>query len=346
MKKKILAVLIGGVMIMTCLSGCGKSGKNTVAKNEDVTTENTEETTTEEQTPEEATTEEPTTEEETTTEKEEIQDTEAPELDTPVEYEIIQKDCYYYIGGDEYDYDNTLSSGDVMPSKAQNGDVYVTPDYIYTYMESKSDNYPSGWDVGLTDISKSEYGEIMDTIASEPVVYMLATFCDADELVEAPVIPDTVEYMILTFAGADSLEKVPNLPANIVDMSFAFSACGELKEAPEIPDNIVTMDGAFYASGIITAPDVPANVKSMIVTFGECTNLTGEIVFDANPEEYAGCFLNVDFVEQNISFVGDTKLEPELRASRKYTGSMDDYVLTVIENIGYMVNEITTGEDE
>ncbi len=340
MKKKILVALIGGVMIMTCLFGCGKSDEKTVAKNDDVTTENTEETTTEEQTPEEQTKDVDI--EDTTTEKEEIQSTEAPEEDIPVEYEIIQKDCYYYIGGDEYDYDNTLSSGDVMPSKAQNGDVYVTPDYIYTYMESQSNNYPSGWDVTLAKGSK--YGEIRDRIASEPVVYMLATFMDADELVEAPVIPDTVEYMISTFAGADSLEKVPNLPANIVDMSFAFSACGELKEAPEIPDNIVTMDGAFYASGIITAPDVPANVKSMIVTFGECTNLTGEIVFDANPEEYAGCFLNVDFVEQNISFVGDTKLEPELRASRKDTGYIDD--LTVIGYYEYVMNEIIKGETE
>ena len=328
MKKKLLAVLIGGVMVMTCLFGCGKSDKNTVAKNDDVTTENAEETTKNVNT------------EETTTEKEEIQSTKAPEEDTPIEYEIIQKDCYYYIGGDEYDSANTLSAGDVMPLQPQDGDVYETPDYLYVYMESKSSNYPSGWEVISTDTSK--YGEIREVIASEPVVYMIATFWAADELVEAPAIPDTVEYMIGTFTGADNLKTVPNLPNNLVEMTAAFFECDNLEEVPEIPSSVEIMDIAFYYSGIVNAPNIPANVRTMVATFGECSKLTGEIVFDANPEDYIGCFMNVDFIEQNLTFAGKTNLEPELRASRNDTGYISDY--DVKDYYDAVMNEIMTGE--
>lgn len=346
MKKKILAIALVGVMAIG-LVGCGN--KKEVTKN-DPTSENTETTTVESETSDKET-------EVETTEKEddEIATTEAPEEETtvediPVEYEVIQKDCYYYVGG--YDYNNTyspeyiatniLEPGDVMPLKPQHGDLYTTPDYMYSYFESKSDQYPSGWNVTATN--KSNYGEIRETIASEPVVYMIATFIGSDTIVEAPIIPDTVEYMIATFAGADNLKKVPNFPSDLVDLSAAFYECGSLEEVPEIPDSVITMDVAFYLSGLIKAPKVPSNVKTMVATFGECKNMTGEIVFDANPEEYAGCFMKVDFIEQNLTISGKTKLVPELRESRKDNGIIGDS--EVVEYYEGVLEVMFIGETE
>ena len=338
MKKRMMTIALCGVMAVS-MFGCGKDEKKPAAKDETETTTVVDDTT--EKDEEETTTAKE--EDNNVAEKEEEETTTKKPVETePVEYEIIQKNCYYYIGGDEYDYENTLSAGDVMPLQAQDGDVYETPDYIYTYIESKADGYPSGWDVTITN--SSQYGEIRDVIASEPVVYMLATFMDVDDMVEAPTIPNTVEYMIATFAGANGLETVPNLPKNLVEMTGAFYECDKLTTVPEIPSGVECMDIAFYRSGIVNAPDIPSNVKTMVGTFGECSSLTGEIVFNANPEEYIGCFMYVDLVEQNISFAGSTSLEPELRASRNDGGYIDD--LDVINYYYEVQSLIMYGEME
>lgn len=346
MKKKISAIALVGVMAIG-LVGCGN--RKEVTKN-DPTTENAETITIESETSDRET-------ELETTEKEdnEIVTTESPEEETteediPVEYEVIQKDCYYYVEGYAYNTiyapeiiaSSVLEPGDVMPLKPHHGDVYETPDYMYSYFESKSDQYPSGWNVTAKD--NSSHGEIRETIASEPVVYMIATFIGSDTIVESPIIPDSVEYMIATYAGADNLKKVPNFPNNLVDLSAAFYECGLLEEVPEIPDSVITMDVAFYLSGLIRAPKVPSSVKTMVATFGECKNMTGEIVFDANPEEYVGCFMKVDFIEQNLTISGKTKLIPELRESRKDNGNIGD--LVVVEYYEGVLEAMFIGEGE
>ena len=153
---------------------------------------------------------------------------------------------------------------------------------------------------------------------------MIGTFALSETITESPIIPNTVKYMVGTFMGAEKLVSVPNLPKNLVDMSGAFAGCVALKEVPEIPNSVSEIAGTFYSSGLTKAPNIPSNVKNMFGTFGECIGLSGEIVFDANPDEYRGCFGGVDFVEQNITITGKTKLEPELRASRKNENYEED----------------------
>lgn len=63
------------------------------------------------------------------------------------------------------------------------------------------------------------------------------------------------------------------------------------------------------------APDIPKSVTNMMYTFANCNNLTGDIVINANPTEYTGCFRYVYFNSQNITLSGTSTMLEELRAT-------------------------------
>ena len=348
--KKLLVMMLIGSMIFG-IAGCSGNDNSSDSKNvsveatkDDETAEEKTEKETEKET-EKDTEEETTTKEEMTTE-EEVTEDESPEKDTkpeqetgdkkPVKYDIVpQGSIYYTMDGEE------LSQGEAMPAVPSIGDVLETPDYIYSYCEFDGENWGigkiKGWNV-KQDIT-SEYGEILSTIAGEPVAFMFKTF-EKSFVKQAPKIPETVKIMYYTFANSMltdaidipdgvvimegvffrcyKLENAPKIANTVKYMDYAFAGCDVLKEVPVIPNNVISMNVTFYGcASLCDVPAIPDTVKYMNYAFGECRALTGEIIFNADPTEYEGCFSNVDLLGQNISFSGDTYLEKEIRSSKK-----------------------------
>ena len=69
---------------------------------------------------------------------------------------------------------------------------------------------------------------------------------------------------------------------------------------------------------LITAPAIPQTVTEMRETFAHCTSLTGEIIINANPSDYASCFFSypeIDFQTQNITLTGSSTMLDEIGAT-------------------------------
>ncbi|MBR3614953.1 MAG: hypothetical protein IKL55_07245 [Clostridia bacterium] len=79
---------------------------------------------------------------------------------------------------------------------------------------------------------------------------------------------------------------------------------------------IVEMIETFMGcSNLVTAPEIPSGVNRMSHTFTNCTSLTGEIIINANPEYYSGCFAGVDFEKQNLTLGGSSTKLAEIGAT-------------------------------
>ena len=245
------------------------------------------------------------------------------------------------------DYTEKYEAGDEFPATVSDGDVYVYGDYEYRYNKAYVDYFSSwrdsqffnGWGVRVLDNSKSSYGSILENINGKPVTGMVGTyvrcelFNDAskiqipntviymDETFKACynltdlshlIIPNTVTEMRETFEGCAYLEKVPALPDSVVEIPYIFYSCSMLSEVPEIPENVTNITGAFSGTKIKTAPIIPSKVESMQVLFLNCSELTGEVVINANPTYYDDCFKKTT---QPITITGSTTLKAELAAT-------------------------------
>ena len=73
-------------------------------------------------------------------------------------------------------------------------------------------------------------------------------------------------------------------------MEYAFTDCCNLREIPPIPESVKNMTNAFSYN----------------------TLLTGEIVVNANPEKYSGCFFEI----YGITLKGTSNMLEELNATK------------------------------
>ena len=76
--------------------------------------------------------------------------------------------------------------------------------------------------------------------------------------------------MINTYAGLVKLEKAPEIPDGCIALARTFEVCTSLVEAPVIPESVMFMEDAFNG----------------------CISLTGTLICDANPTEYANALKN------------------------------------------------------
>lgn len=292
MKKRILCLGLALVLAASCF-GCNKTdddtGSNDKKPDNEVTTEVPKDQN------EGATTEEQTTEE--------------PTKKPTQPQNIVESGCTYYDASTNI----TLKEGDELPNIVEDGDIYTTSDYIYTYA-----SYKKGWKVEVIDTTKTNYEEILSSIAGVSVTSLVSTFRDCTNLISAPEIPSSVIDMAGAFIRCTSLTNAPEIPSGVKDMTMAFQDCTSLTNVLEIPSSVVSIEYTFSGcTSLINAPEIPSSVKYMPWAFEGCTSLNGTIKIEANPISYLECFKSVDFETQNITLTGSsTKLE-ELRATAK-----------------------------
>ena len=137
-------------------------------------------------------------------------------------------------GGTYTQSEKTYSAGETFPT-ISDGDTYSYGDYTYTYhVTSKKNYYDVGWNVNVSDTSKSSYGEILSEINGEPVTSMYETFMNCTSLTTAPVIPSSVTGLFGTFTRCDSLTTVSEIPSSVIYMTRAFYGCASLTGNIEI----------------------------------------------------------------------------------------------------------------
>lgn len=181
-----------------------------------------------------------------------------------------------------------------LPTTPQEGDFYITEDYIYQYYIRKPSNADEfvGWsaDIGVlefvtmlteyTDITITEslksklksgqelsYGEILSQINNTPVISV-------------------------SFNGNTKMTTTPQLPEHIIDLEDAFMDCTSLKTITNIPSQAISLHQTFSGCTSLESFNlpIPSSVLLMGNTFYNCTNLTGEIIVNANPKDTTYCF--------------------------------------------------------
>ena len=169
-------------------------------------------------------------------------------------------------------------------------DAYYFGDYIYRYncYNGGSTSWPvdeslNGWGVAVADKTKASYGEILETVCGKPVTTMKNAFRQCYQLIKAPTIPKYITDMSSAFSECHLLSEAPDLTncKQLVNVSYAFLHCRALQNAPEIPEGVLNMFRTFGYSGI-----------------------TGVVIINATPSEYAECFTSVDMT--NITLTGST----------------------------------------
>ncbi len=102
-----------------------------------------------------------------------------------------------------------------------------------------------------------------------------------------------VTSMVGCFEGRRAKMDPIVIPEHITDIRNMYKDCVRLTTAPQIPASVVKMDYAFAG----------------------CKRLTGEVVIDANPSTYEGCFKGVDIKTQNIEFKGKSACMEPIKAT-------------------------------
>ncbi len=164
------------------------------------------------------------------------------------------------------------------------------------------------------------------------ITNMRNTFADCTKLLTCSLVPASVNdlyggfartslkitpillnygSMKMSFYHCLDLEKITNIPYGVTDLSGAFRGA-IIKNSPEIPTTVIDLSTTFSSTKIEVAPYIPSSVENMTETFSYCYNLTGNIVIDANPSEYTGCFKKTG----NITLSGKSTLLDELLSTK------------------------------
>lgn len=134
---------------------------------------------------------------------------------------------------------------------------------------------------------------------------------------EVNELPESIKSMSGTFSGCSKLKKVTNLPKELINMKDTFQNCIMLEQIPVIPPKVENMESSFSGCSILESTEndiiIPNTVKNMIYTFARCTNLTGKIQINANPDNYTGCFTRCSVnSSENLILYGTSNLMNEL----------------------------------
>lgn len=179
-----------------------------------------------------------------------------PDPIVPMAY-IVPEGCTYYCA------DGTvIDAGSEVWVQVSEGDRLVTQMFEYTYSMDLD-----GWKAAR-HVNNTTYEPFLAEINGEPLTSLAGVFYNHTGLGISPEIPAGVKYIQYAFAGCNYLQAAPAIPDGVVNMEAAFSECWCIQEVAEIP----------------------ASVMNMTRTFADCYLLTGEIVINATPTAFEGCF--------------------------------------------------------
>ncbi|MBR5515853.1 MAG: leucine-rich repeat protein [Clostridia bacterium] len=187
---------------------------------------------------------------------------------------------------------------------------YTVGDYTYTYADSNKLGASAGWNVVVTDTTKTSYGAINGNLHGIPVTVLSKTYDGCTKMTSAPAIPATVEVLYNAYKGTaitatptipasvvkiygafkncKSLTTITNLPANVTDMTFAFANCSKLTASPAIPTGVTSLWGAFKnCTALKSVASIPTTVENMVEAFDGCSSLTGAVTIGTNNNKRA-----------------------------------------------------------
>ena len=238
---------------------------------------------------------------------------------------VIPLNASYYDASE----DVMLTEGDPFPANPDTGDIYLFGDYEYRYnyvyviipgddplnefqtygwipnttAASIVDYEMSvGWGVAVRDRSKTEYNPILNNINKSPVVHLVGTFANCQNLESISlVIPENTVHLVLTFACCYNLKTVDMIiPNGVISMESAFSGCKSLNLSSQsslrLPNSLIYANNAFFQCQSLTvAPDMSNcfNLKSAHRMFGFCEKLTSapNLTNCSNVEDIGAMFL-------------------------------------------------------
>ena len=201
----------------------------------------------------------------------------------------------YYIpeGGRFYsdEEDKWYEAGEAFPEKIGIYDYLLHNDYGYYPYSSR--DWGEGWGVALNTekVNKyqTSYGELLDTIAGQPLVYAEQLFYNCNKMTHSPRLPDTIKNMGFMFWGCSSLKTAPDIPADCKTLRKTFYACTSLTSPADLSKctQLTDMYGAYYqCSALTTATYVPSTVLNIDYLLFQCYKVEGTITIDAYPNRY------------------------------------------------------------
>ena len=192
----------------------------------------------------------------------------------------------YYVGvtankvGNYTGATNVLSQGDSFPNTPKTGDVYVYGDYEYRYnymfigsawWNSETDDDVQqcinqgiaayGWSVRVVDKTKTEYGQILESINGNSIKNLAYTFYDCSNMEKAPEIPSDVICLESTYNACVKMTTAPSvIPLGVKNMAGTFTFCNELTGTITIDATPITY---------VECMQTYSNGKSVTIT-GKC----------------------------------------------------------------------------
>ena len=207
----------------------------------------------------------------------------------------------YYINIDD---NNVITFYDGIPNNVSPGDLYLCGEYFYYFGDD-------GWDLWLatkdnaelweiynivenyewTDVNKTNYEPIQESINGVPVKYMQGTFRNCINLIETPLIPSTVVNLGEAFDGCTNLKKITNIPENVKEMHGTFRGCENLTTVPKLPSALESMTETFSGCKLLTdAPVIPDTVTTIRRAFAGCITLTKAPIIPDGVEDISDTF--------------------------------------------------------
>ncbi|MBQ9428034.1 MAG: leucine-rich repeat protein, partial [Clostridia bacterium] len=164
----------------------------------------------------------------------------------------------------------------------------------------------------------------LTTVPHLPVhgTVMSATFKGCTSLVDAPALPEAVVSMISTFHSCTSLANAPALPEGLQDLTLAFYGTA-ITSAPALPSTARNIQFAFRGCSALTSLEdsgdgylLPEGLTNIQGAFYDCAALSGQIVINAEPTSYTGCFMHCGADENHaITLSGSSSLLSSIAAT-------------------------------
>lgn len=133
-----------------------------------------------------------------------------------------------------------------FPEEPASGDCYVYGDYNYRAFTTEDGTV--AWSAGVNDTTKAEYEPILESVCGAPVISLQNAFAYCENMVEAPVIPESIVDMLGCFQGCYSLETAPVIPKNVTNLAYAFEDCTSLKGIVTIHANPTETNNMWYGT--------------------------------------------------------------------------------------------------
>lgn len=129
---------------------------------------------------------------------------------------------------------------------------------------------------------------------------------------ELQTAPDMTKAASLTNASQmyQDCKKLTetNTAPHLQILDEMYSGCINLKEQPEIAAGAISLESTFQdCQKLVTTKRIPETVKNVSMCYSGCGKLQGELIIDANPEEYSS-FLDGVANATTLNLKGNSKI--------------------------------------